>query len=59
MKILHVDSSITGATSVSRRLSKAIVERFVASNPAAEVTYRDLACTPLPYLDAETLAGSA
>jgi FMN-dependent NADH-azoreductase len=57
MKILHVDSSITGDTSVSRRLSKAVVERFVASAPAAEVTYRDLARTPLPYFDAESLAG--
>jgi FMN-dependent NADH-azoreductase len=57
MKILHVDSSITGETSVSRRLSKAVVARLSTINPAAEVVYRDLARTPLPYFNAETLAG--
>ena len=42
MKILHLDSSVTGAQSVSRPLSKAATAQLVASNPGAEVTYRDL-----------------
>ncbi len=48
MNILHVDSSITGDQSVSRRLSAAILARFRALDPAAAVTYRYVVADPLP-----------
>jgi FMN-dependent NADH-azoreductase len=43
MKLLHIDSSILGANSVSRALSAEIVERQRALHPGLEVIYRDLA----------------
>jgi FMN-dependent NADH-azoreductase len=49
MTILHVDSSITGANSVSRKLSRATVSHLTSLDPAAEVVRRDLAATPLPH----------
>ena len=43
MTILHVDSSILGANSVSRTLTAQIVERQKALRPELEVVYLDLA----------------
>ena len=57
MRILHVDSSITGPNSLSRRLSAAVVEHLRAAAPGAEVVRRDLAADPLPVFDAATLGG--
>jgi FMN-dependent NADH-azoreductase len=54
MNILHLDSSILGAASVSRVLSAAAVERFRARG--AEVAYRDLVAQPLPHLSGPYLA---
>lgn len=56
MKILHLDSSILGQGSVSRLLSAEIVARLKAENPAAVVTYRDLAAEPVPHLSGAYLA---
>jgi len=56
MKLLHVDSSILGQQSASRELSAAIVATRRISDPALEVTYRDLAQAPLPHLSAGSLA---
>jgi FMN-dependent NADH-azoreductase len=50
MKLLHIDSSVLGANSVSRGLSAAIVERQKALHPALEVTYLDLAAQPPLHL---------
>jgi FMN-dependent NADH-azoreductase len=50
MKLLHVDASILGANSLSRRLSAAIVERLREANPALAVTYYDLGGEPLGHL---------
>jgi FMN-dependent NADH-azoreductase len=49
MKLLHVDSSITGERSVSRRLTSRIVESLRHDEPSLEVTYRDLASHPLAH----------
>jgi FMN-dependent NADH-azoreductase len=49
MKLLHVDSSILGAGSVSRELSALIVRKLTADVEAA-VTYHDLAAEDLPHL---------
>lgn len=50
MKLLHLDSSITGDGSVSRQLSAAIVARLRAADPATEVSYRDLVADPIEHL---------
>ena len=63
MKLLHIDSSITGANSVSRKLTARIVDHLKAQNPGLEVTYRDLVTDPAPHhtehLWAAKLAGAA
>lgn len=52
MHILHIDSSIQGELSVSRRLSAAVVQHLRAASASARVTYRDLASEPLPQFSA-------
>jgi FMN-dependent NADH-azoreductase len=54
--ILHIDSSITGDHSVSRRVSKRIVEQLQAGDPRAKVVRRDLAADPLPHLELTHMA---
>ena len=56
MKILHLDSSITGQHSVSRILTAEIVAAQVAQNPGAEVIYHDLANEPAMHLSPAHLA---
>jgi FMN-dependent NADH-azoreductase len=43
MKLLHVDSSVLGANSVSRHLSAEVVAEWCKANPQATVDYLDLA----------------
>ncbi|CAA2145036.1 FMN-dependent NADH-azoreductase [Methylobacterium bullatum] len=57
MNLLHIDSSILGEHSVSRAVSAAIVARLRTGAPDLEVTYRDLAATPIPHLSGAYLAG--
>ena len=57
MNLLHIDSSILGAHSVSRALSKAAVERVTRSAHDPHVTYRDLAASPITHLTGAYLAG--
>ena len=56
MNLLHIDSSILGPNSASRRLGAAIVASRQAANPRLRITYRDLAASPLPHLSASSLA---
>lgn len=56
MNILHIDSSLSGSHSVSRRLSAAVVEGLTAYHPAARVIHLDLDADPLPHLSARSLA---
>lgn len=56
MKILHLDSSITGQNSVSRTLGAELVAAHVAENPGAEVIYHDLANEPVMHLSPAHLA---
>jgi FMN-dependent NADH-azoreductase len=55
MKVLHIDSSALGAASVTRDLTAAAVQAFVDADPSTQVTYRDLAATPLAHLDGRLL----
>ncbi len=54
MKLLHLDSSITGDNSASRAITSAIVERLSDTHQGLEITHRDLAAEPLPHLTMET-----
>jgi FMN-dependent NADH-azoreductase len=56
MKILHLDSSITGQASVSRLLTADVVAAQVAQNPGADVIYHDLAAEPAMHLSPAHLA---
>src|SRR5258708_8847226 len=50
MKLLHLDSSITGANSVSRLLTAEIVAAQIAQHPGIEIIYHDLANEPALHL---------
>jgi FMN-dependent NADH-azoreductase len=57
--ILHIDSSITGEKSVSRRISAAIVDNLKREYPAAKLVRRDLAAEPLDHLTLDSFADSS
>jgi FMN-dependent NADH-azoreductase len=50
--LLHIDSSIQGDRSVSRKLSARAADVWRAAHPRGTVTYRDLGSNPVPHLDA-------
>jgi FMN-dependent NADH-azoreductase len=54
--LLHIDSSVQGDRSVSRRLSARAAERWRSAHPGGTVAYRDLGADPLPHVDASTVA---
>ena len=56
MKLLHVDSSILGDHSVSRKISAAAVAALRQATPGLEVTYRDLDAWPAPHQSGALLA---
>jgi FMN-dependent NADH-azoreductase len=58
MKLLHIDSSVLGPHSVSRKVSAAIVERFKKTTPSLDVVYRDLTTAPLAHLSGLHLAAA-
>jgi FMN-dependent NADH-azoreductase len=58
MNLLHVDASVLGDHSVSRRVSAAIVARLRAEDPTLVVTYRDLAAQPISHLSGLHLAAA-
>ncbi|PWB82554.1 MAG: FMN-dependent NADH-azoreductase [Methylocystaceae bacterium] len=58
-RLLHIDSSILGEQSLSRRLSADIVAKLRGENPGLEVVYRDVAATPPPHLSGAYFAARA
>jgi len=48
--VLHIDASARGDRSVSRKLSKAFVDHWVAYEPAATIIYRDVGRDPPPFI---------
>jgi FMN-dependent NADH-azoreductase len=50
--LLHIDSSIQGDRSVSRKLSARAADVWRTAHPRGTVTYRDLGSNPVPHLDA-------
>lgn len=55
MKLLHIDSSILSANSVSRQLTKDTVAQWVARHPDTTVDYLDLAVDTPSHLSADSL----
>jgi FMN-dependent NADH-azoreductase len=58
MKLLHIDSSIFGANSVSRKLSADIVAAERRRNPGLEIVYRDLHAEPVGHLTGQHVVGA-
>ena len=56
MKLLHLDSSVTGPNSVSRILTAEIAAAQIARHPGIEVIYHDLAQEPALHLSPLHLA---
>ena len=56
MKLLHIDSAITGDYSVSRQLTAQAVAAWKASHPGTQVDHLDLAVHTPPHLSAQALA---
>lgn len=54
--ILHIDTSIKADGSVSKELTRAILDKLLLSHPEANVTRRDLGASPLPEADGAWLA---
>lgn len=55
MKLLHIDSSILGGNSVSRLLTRDIVDQWLAGHPATVVEHLDLAQNAPSHLSADSL----
>ncbi len=56
MKLLQIDSSILGAHSTSRALTKAVVDSYQTKVPGLQVTRHDFGVSPLPHISPETLS---
>lgn len=55
MKLLHVDSSILGAHSVSRQLTAEVVAEWKKANPSTTVDYLDVAAHAPAHFGADAL----
>ena len=55
MNLLHIDSSVLGAASVTRQLTAEIVAALTRADAGARVVYRDLAATPLGHVGGEAI----
>ena len=55
MKLLHIDSSILAANSVSRELTAQIVAKWKSSHPGTTVDYLDLATNSPSHLSVDSL----
>ncbi len=55
--ILHLNSSVRSAGSVSRQLTAEFIEKLKAAHPGAKIIERDLAAQPVPHLS-EAMMGA-
>lgn len=58
MKLLHIDSSVLSENSVSRQLTRDLVEQWRHTVPGLEVVYRDLATDAPEHLSGAVLAAA-
>ena len=56
MQLLHIDSAITGAHSVSRQLTAQVVAAWTAANPGTQVDYLDLVANAPAHFTMEAMA---
>jgi len=56
--LLKITTSPMGANSVSRKLAKTFAGAYAKAHPGVLIKHRDLAATPVPHLDAETIGAS-
>ncbi|QAY75421.1 FMN-dependent NADH-azoreductase [Sphingosinicella sp. BN140058] len=54
-KVLVLDSAATGEASVSRKLTRELVESLGAREGALTIVHRDIGADPVPHLTAETV----
>ncbi|WP_101926937.1 MULTISPECIES: FMN-dependent NADH-azoreductase [Luteimonas] len=54
-RLLVVETSPRGDRSISRHLTRRFVDRWRQAHPQGEIVHRDLAATPLPFVDAPWL----
>lgn len=54
-KVLHINSSVRNAGSLSRQLGAEFVAKWKAANPADTIVERDLAANPVPHLTEQML----
>lgn len=59
MTILHIDASINGDNSASRRISRSVVDQLTSEQANPELVYRDLAADPLPHLTLESFTDTS
>lgn len=55
MQVLHIDSSVLGEASASRRISADIVSALRQTHPDLTVSYRDLGAAPPAHMDGAIL----
>jgi FMN-dependent NADH-azoreductase len=55
MNVLQIDSSVLSASSISRQLTKSIVENLQQQNAGLKLTYRDVSTNPINHLSSEIL----
>ena len=48
--ILHIDASVRGERSLSRKLSRAFVDRWLEREPGATIIMRDVGRNPPPFV---------
>lgn len=53
--LLHINSSVRNAGSLSRQLTAEFLEKWRATNPQDVIVERDLAAQPLPHLNEDML----
>ena len=56
MQLLHIDSAITGAHSVSRQLTAQIVAAWQAQHPGTQVSYLDLVANAPAHFTSDAMA---
>ena len=56
MQLLHIDSAITGAQSVSRQLTAQIVATWQAQHPNTQVSYLDLVANAPAHFTSDAMA---
>ena len=56
MQLLHIDSSIAGAASVSRQLTAQVVDAWKASHPNTQVSYLDLVASAPNHFTMDAMA---